>query len=161
MNLSMKFTYPVLLILGLSLSLEGKLPFLKKSIRVPDPAQSQPLVSRLPCDGHTSPEDHPVVKTSFSSGGWIRSFAVSVFRKEHCRMDVKGKCLDKAKESWQDVWSTLNTDAKKTDQLSLRSCYAWASAERPTYVLSGWYKEAAEDPKNKLVWKQAKLTKVS
>jgi hypothetical protein len=156
MNLSYR---TALLLLIVSFSLEAKLFFKKKVERAIALSQSVQLASRIPCDGHSSPEDHPVAKATFSSGGWERSFTVSVFQKAACKVDVKVKCLDKQKEGWQDVWSVKSSGDVKKDMLSIRSCYSWGTAEPAQYILTAWYQEGEPNPK--LPWKQAAVKKVS
>lgn len=161
----MKTRISIVLLL-LAFSLEGRLNiFTKKPERAVDPAQSVKLTSRIPCDGASSPEDHPVVKVTFSPGGWERLFTINEFKKGTCRVDAKVKCLDKEVEGWYDSW-TVSSKAPplKADQVSLRSCYAWGSSEPAQYVLSGWYQEGPPDPKHphkKGALKQTALKKVS
>jgi hypothetical protein len=155
----MNLSYRIALLLLLTVSLQAKFFFKKTPPRAISLSMSAPLKSRLPCDGHTSPEDHPVTKATFSPGGWERSFTISVFQKGACKLDVKVKCLDKQKEGWQDSWTVKSDGDVKNDQVSIRSCYAWGSTEPPQYILSGWYQEGAASPK--LPWKQAAIKKVS
>jgi hypothetical protein len=125
-----------------------------------DVARSVQLSSRIPCDGHTAPEDDVSVKVTFSSGEWARQFAVDRFQKESCELDVKGKCLHKQKEEWRGVWSAASVQPSANGMVSLGSCYAWGSSERPQYILSGWYKEGAAAD-TKIEWKQTSIKQVS
>jgi hypothetical protein len=138
-------------------SLDAK--FGRKPERIFDTSLAAPLTSRLPCDGFTSPEDHPAAKATFSPGGWERSFTVSVFQRGKCRVDLKIKCADEQKEGWRDTWTTKNDAPSKSDELSLRSCYAWGTSEPAQYLLSAWYREGSGNPK--LPWKQVPVKKVS
>lgn len=155
MNVSLR----VALLLLLAVSLEGKLFFKKKPERAISLSMSAALKSRIPCDGHTSPEDHPVTKATFSPGGWERSFTISVYQHGECHLDMKVRCFDKQKEGWHDTFVVKNDSAPKNDQVSIQSCAAWGSTEPAQIILTAWYKESASNPK--LPWIQAPVKKVS
>lgn len=123
-----------------------------------DEALSLPLVSRLPCDGHTAAEDHLTVRAAFSAGGLEKSFRVSIYREDVCRYDLKVKCLSTDRAGWKHEWSLSSAEAGKTGAVSIRACYDWGSAQPAKYILSGMYRQAGNP---KLVWSQAKLTQVS
>jgi hypothetical protein len=95
----MNLSYRIALLLMLTVSLQAKFFFKKTPPRAISLSMSAPLKSRLPCDGHTSPEDHPVTKAAFSPGGWERSFTISVFQKGECKLDAKVKCLNKQRKA--------------------------------------------------------------
>jgi hypothetical protein len=157
MNVSYRMA---LLLLVLTVTLEGKILFWKKTPeRAISISMSVPLKSKIPCDGHTSPEDHPTTKAAFSPGGWERSFTISFYQKGACNLDMKVKCFEKEKEGWHDAWTVKSDEPAKGDQVSIRSCYAWGNTEPANYILSGWYQEGPANPK--LPWKQAAVKKVS
>jgi hypothetical protein len=124
-----------------------------------DTAKSVPLASRIPCDGYTAPEDAVPVQVTFSSDAWAREFVLSRFQDESCALDLKIKCLHKEKAHWRPVWQAANAQPSATALLPLDSCYAWGSSQPAKYVLSGWYKEGAEN--SKLEWRQAEVKETS
>ncbi len=117
------------------------------------------IASRLACDGITAPEDHIVLKAAFSPAGFEKSFILDTFEKERCKVDVRVKCFDKQKEGWRRAWSINSAAAPAPATFALASCYKWGENEPAQYVLSGWYKDSATDPK--FPWKQAALKQVS
>jgi hypothetical protein len=155
----MNVSFRVALLLLLAVSLEGRLFFKKAPERAISLSMAATLKSTIPCDGHTSPEVHPVTKATFSPGGWERSFNISVYQKGECHLNMKVKCFDKQKEGWHDTFVVENDSAPKGDQISIRSCQEWGSSEAAQYILTAWYKESPSDPK--LPWKQAAVKKVS
>ena len=159
----MKTAYRFLFFAIVAVALQGKLS--RKSDHVIDLSKTLPLATHRSCDGYTSPEEHPAVEAQFSRDGSDRFFLVSVYQKSACKVDVKGKCLDKQVEGWQDVWTVHNTDEIRTDMLSLRTCYTWGTSEPAEYVLSGWYQAGEENSKQskkpKQAWVQAAIRKTS
>lgn len=123
-----------------------------------DVKETVPLKPRIACDGQTAPEDHLVVKTTYSAGGLAKTFKVESFRKSSCKVDVV-KCFDKVKEGWIDVWSMPSDQSRQTSTLALRSCYEWGQADPAQYVLSAWYKDPDAGPKTP--WKQLTVKQVS
>jgi hypothetical protein len=124
-----------------------------------DGSQTVRLVSRIPCDGYTAPEDHASVKAAFSDGGWERSFQVMTFRKATCKVDLKVKCVGSQPDGWREEWSIRSSAAERTGNLSLTSCYEWGQKEPAQHMLVGWYQEGGPD--RKLPWKQAAVKQVS
>jgi hypothetical protein len=128
-----------------------------------DPAKAAQLHSRIACDGYGSPEDLLRIQTTFSPAGWAREFVVSRHHSERCEVDVKVKCLHHEKAGWRDVWSAANVEPSSHALLAIGACYEWGSNAPAQYVLSGWYREAAQDSKqdSKLVWQQTPIKQVS
>jgi hypothetical protein len=124
-----------------------------------DAAKGVPLASRIPCDGYTAPEDAVPAQVTFSSGAWAREFVLSRFQEESCAIDLKIKCLHKERAGWRPVWQAASARPSAAALLPLDSCYAWGSSRPAKYVLSGWYKEGAQD--SKLAWRQAAVKEAS
>jgi hypothetical protein len=138
--------FPVLFLFAFSL--DAGL-FTHKAEHTIDPALSAKLTSRIPCDGAASPEDHPIVKTSFPPGGLERSFTITTYQKGGCKFDAKVKCLNKEVEGFYNSWTVSSTaPALKADQVSLRSCYAWGSSEPAQYLLSAFVASGERNPKH-------------
>jgi hypothetical protein len=145
---------------GLELATDARVMFWKKTPDEPvDVKKSVAVKSRIPCEASTSPEDQLRPRVTFSSGNSERSFTISVYEKDVCKVDLKVKCFHTAKAGFRDVWSTDSSHPPKTGTVDLRSCYEWGSPEPAQYMISGWYKEGGPNPK--LPWKQAALKQVS
>jgi hypothetical protein len=118
------------------------------------------IASRLPCDGSTNPSEDVGLITTFSSGGWERSFHVDEFENKYCsHVDLYFYCLKHGNDRWKEVWSADSTYPPIAKRAWLSACSSWESKEAPQYLLSGWYKEG--EPNRKLPWKQALLKQVS
>src|SRR5579863_337768 len=66
--------------------------------------------SRLPCDGSTNPSEDVGLSTTFSSGGWERSFHVDEFENKYCsHVDLYFFCVKHGYDRWKEVWSADST----------------------------------------------------
>jgi hypothetical protein len=130
-----------------------------KSDEVIDISKTVPVISRIPCDGSTAPEDEVTAKATFSEGPTERSFTLSEFQQGSCPVNIKIHCFDKKKTGWRQEWAVTNTHAQHPMTLPLSSCYMWGSKEAAQYVLSGWYKPAGANKKTP--WIQSEVKKVS
>jgi hypothetical protein len=122
-----------------------------------------PLTSRIPCDGATNPEDQINLVTTFSPGGWERSFRIETFESKYCkRGDLGWACIQPGHTLWKQEWSAASSAPSSapsaTGSFGLPSCDSWGSKEAPQVILTGWYKEGAGD--SNLVWKQIAVKKV-
>jgi len=126
-----------------------------------DPSKGLSLSSRIPCDGSTNPQDEISLATTFSPGGWERSFRINEFDEKYCkRMDLEFVCLMPGKTSrWRQGWSSVSSLPPGVGKVGLDSCYKHGLKDAPKYLLTGWYKEGGPDPK--LPWKQAPVKQVS
>jgi len=117
------------------------------------------LASRIPCDGSTNYRNELTVQTTFSPGGWERSFHVDQFEAKFCKyVDLYFMCGKTGHNRWREAWSADNLEPPAQQRIWLNSCSDWGSGEPSQYLLSGWYKEGAG---GKLPWKQATLKQVS
>lgn len=130
-----------------------------KSDEVIDISKTVPVISRIPCDGFTAPEDEVTAKATFSEAPSERSFTISEFQKGSCPVNLKVHCFDKKKTGWRQEWALTNTHPQRPASLSLNSCYEWGSKEGAQYVLSGWYKPGGANPK--APWIQAAVKQVT
>ena len=68
-----------------------------KSDEVIDISKTVPVISRIPCDGFTAPEDEVTAKATFSEAPSERSFTISEFQKGSCPVNLKVHCFDKVR----------------------------------------------------------------
>lgn len=123
-----------------------------------DPSKGMKLISRLPCDGATNPQDQLNLTPSFSPGSGERSFRIDVFEDNYCkRMDLGFTCLTPRRSFWKEEFS-VDSAHSEVRAMGLDSCSDWGSTELPQYILTGWYREGGAD--SKLPWKQAVVKKV-
>lgn len=117
------------------------------------------ITSRLPCDGATNPREDVRLLTTFSTGGWERTFRLDEFESQYCRyLNLHFFCVKHGHDGWRSDWAADNTQPPPVTRYWLSSCTALESKDAPRYILSGWYKEGAG---GKLPWKQAALKQVS
>jgi hypothetical protein len=118
------------------------------------------IASRWPCDGSTNPQDDVKFKTTFSPGGWQRSFHLDIFESQYCkRLDFYFFCVMHGHDRWKHEWSQDNVGAPSAARHWINACAGWGSKDAQEYILSGWYREGAAD--RKLPWKQAAVKQVS
>lgn len=123
-----------------------------------------PLASRIPCDGATNPEDQVSLATTFSPGGWERSFRIEVFEDKYCkRGDLGWACVQPGHALWQREWSAVSGSASSVGTFGLSSCDALGSKEAPRILLTGWYKKPGADAKQakQELWKQVQIRKTA
>lgn len=124
-----------------------------------DRVQGVRIASRLPCDGSTNPQEELKLDTTFSPGGWQRSFHLDVFESQYCkRLDLYFFCVMHGRERWKHEWAQ-DSGAPPSGRYWVNACSAWGSKDARDYILSGWYQEGAAD--RKLPWKQAAIKQVS
>jgi hypothetical protein len=125
-----------------------------------DPSKGAKLISRIPCDGVTNPEDQVKLVSTFSAGTLERSFRINVYEDKYCkRMDLGFKCLQTGRDLWKEEWSVDNSHPQgETGNYGLASCSEQGSKDAPQIVLTGWYRETGSDPNRP--WKQAMVTKL-
>ena len=71
-----------------------------------DRVQGVRLASRLPCDGSTNPQEELKLETTFSPGGWQRSFHLDVFESRYCkRLDLYFFCVMHGHDKWKHEWA--------------------------------------------------------
>src|ERR1700683_4040611 len=71
-----------------------------------DRIQGVRISSRIPCDGDTNPQEEVTLETTFSPGGWQRSFHLDVFESQYCKyVDVYFFCLKHGHDKWKHEWS--------------------------------------------------------
>jgi hypothetical protein len=117
------------------------------------------ISGRLPCDGATNPQEELRLKTTFSPGGWQRSFHLDVFEKQYCkRVDLYFFCLSHGHERWKKEWISSSENLAAPARYWMDTCTSWGEKDAPEYILSGWYQEGAG---KKLEWKQAAIKKTS
>jgi hypothetical protein len=118
------------------------------------------IASRIPCDGSTNPREEVELHSTYSPGGWERSFRLDMFRSKYCRrLDLYFVCVFHGHDGWRPAWSSDSSHPPSTERFWLHSCSAWESADAAQYLLSGWYKEGEQGQKRP--WKQAAVRKVS
>ena len=117
------------------------------------------IAGRLPCDGATNPREDVRLVTTFSPGGWERTFHLDEFESRYCRyVDLYFFCVKHGSDRWRNDWAADSTRPPESARYWLSACTALEAKDAPQYILSGWYKEGAG---GKLPWKQAALKQVS
>ena len=117
------------------------------------------IASRIPCDGSTNFQEEVSFHTTFSPGGWERSFRLDDFQAQYCKhVDLYFLCL-KHGHGWKESWSVDSLQPAGTERAWLKSCSEWGSVQASEYLLSGWYKEGRVASKQP--WKQAAIKQVS
>jgi hypothetical protein len=117
------------------------------------------ISSRLPCDGATNPQEELKLATTFSPGGWQRSFHLDVFESQYCRrVDLYFFCLTHGHDRWKQEWVNSSEAPTAPARYWMDACADWGSKDAPEYILSGWYQEGAG---KKLAWKQTAIKKTS
>ncbi|MGA2131737.1 MAG: hypothetical protein ABSH50_05545 [Bryobacteraceae bacterium] len=125
-----------------------------------DRVQGMRISSRLPCDGATNPQEELKLATSFSPGGWQRSFHLDVFESQFCkRVDLYFFCLTRGHDRWKPEWVGASQGPAAPARYWMDACATWGAKDAPEYVLSGWYQEGAAA--KKLSWKQAAIKKTA
>jgi hypothetical protein len=125
-----------------------------------DRVQGVRISSRLPCDGSTNPQDELKLETTFSPGGWQRSFHLDVFESQYCkRLDLYFFCVMHGHERWRHQWVQDSQGTPGPGRYWIDSCSSWGSKDAQEYILSGWYQAGPAD--RKLPWKQAAIKQVS
>jgi hypothetical protein len=125
-----------------------------------DRIQGVRISSHLPCDGATNPQEEVKLETTFSPGGWQRSFHLDVFESQYCKyVDVYFFCLVHGHDKWKHEWSQDSQGTPGPGRYWINACSAWGAKDPREYILSGWYQEGAAD--RKLPWKQAAIKQVS
>lgn len=125
-----------------------------------DRVQGVRISSRIPCDGDTNPQEEVRLVTTFSPGGWQRSFHLDVFESQYCkRLDLYFFCVTHGHDRWKHAWVQDSSDVPGAGRTWINTCSAWQSKDAPEYLLSGWYQEGAADKKQP--WKQGAIKKVS
>jgi len=117
------------------------------------------ITSRIPCDGSTNPQQEVKFETTFSPGGWQRSFHLDVFESQYCkRLDLYFFCVMRGHDHWKHEWAQ-DSGTPGSGRYWLNACSAWGAKDSQDYILSGWYQEGAGDRKQP--WKQAAIKQVS
>src|SRR5271155_226428 len=99
-----------------------------------DPSKGARLSSRIACDGSTNPQDEIRLTTTFSPGGWERSFKLEEFDEKYCkRIDLGFACVMPGHNRWRHEWSSDSSGTASTGSYGLDSCYEWGSKEAPQY----------------------------
>jgi hypothetical protein len=125
-----------------------------------DRVQGVRIASRLPCDGATNPQEDVKLATTFSPGGWQRSFHLDVFESQYCkRLDLYFFCAMHGHDRWKHEWAQDSQGPPGPGIYWIDACSAWGSTDAQEYILSGWYQEGAAN--RKLPWKQAAIKQVS
>lgn len=125
-----------------------------------DRVQGVRIASRRPCDGATNPQEELKLETTFSPGGWQRSFHLDTFESQYCKhVDLYFFCLVHGHDHWKHEWAQDSQGTPGPARYWINSCAAWGSKGAQDYILSGWYQEGAAD--RKLPWKQAAIKQVS
>jgi|HubBroStandDraft_1064217.scaffolds.fasta_scaffold00711_14 hypothetical protein len=125
-----------------------------------DRVQGVRIASRLPCDGATNPQEEVKLETTFSPGGWQRSFHLDVFESQYCkRLDLYFFCVVHGHERWKHEWAQDSQGTPGPARYWIDACSKWGSKDAQEYILSGWYREGPAD--RKLPWKQAAIKQVS
>lgn len=125
-----------------------------------DAVKGVPLASRIHCDGSTNFQDEVTLHTTFSPGGFERSFQVAEFQPEYCKhVDLYFVCLKRGHNRWREDWSASSSEPAASGHVWLNSCSSWGSKDPAQYVLSGWYKEPGASRKQP--WTQAAIKRVS
>ena len=125
-----------------------------------DRVQGVRISSRLPCDGSTNPQEDVQFETTFSPGGWQRSFHLDVFESQYCkRLDLYFLCVMHGHDHWRHEWAQDSQGTPGSKRYWLNACSAWGTKDAQDYILSGWYQEGAAD--RKLPWKQAAIKQIS
>ena len=125
-----------------------------------DRVQGVRISSRVPCDGATNPQEELKLETTFSPGGWQRSFHLDVFESQYCkRLDLYFFCAMRGRERWKHQWAQDSQGTPGPARYWIDTCSAWGSKDAQEYILSGWYQEGPAD--RKLPWKQAAIKPVS
>lgn len=125
-----------------------------------DRVQGARIVSRIPCDGSTNPQDELKLVSTFSPGGWQRAFHLDMFQSRYCRMlDAYFVCVIPGHNRWKHAWVQDSQGTPLPGRVWIDSCSAWGSKDAPEYILSGWYRESGADRKEP--WKQGAVRKVS
>ena len=101
------------------------------------------------------------MQTTFSPGGWQRSFHLDVFESQYCkRGNLYFFCVVHGHDHWKPAWVRNSQGAPPaSDRYWIHSCAAWGSEGAQDYILSAWYQEGAAD--RKLPWKQAAIKQIS
>ena len=125
-----------------------------------DRVQGVRIANRLPCDGATNPQEELKFATTFSPGGWQRSFHLDVFESQYCkRLDLYFFCLMHGHDRWKHEWTQDSQGAPGSARYWINACSSWGAKDAQEYILSGWYQEGPANPK--LPWKQAAIKQVS
>jgi len=125
-----------------------------------DRVQGVRIASRVPCDGSTNPQEELKLETSFSPGGWQRSFHLDVFESRYCRrLDLYFFCVMHGHDRWKHEWAQDSQGTPGHGRYWINACSAWRSNDAQEYILSGWYQEGAAN--RKLPWKQAAIKELS
>jgi len=118
------------------------------------------ISSRLPCDGSTNPQEELKMQTTFSPGGWQKSFHLDIFESRYCkRLDLYFFCVMHGHDRWKHEWVANSQGGPAPRMYWLNACSSWGTKDNQDYILSGWYQEG--EPSNKLPWKQAAIRQVS
>src|SRR5580704_5581126 len=127
-----------LALLGVGAGVYGR----SKSDDLVDRVQGVRIASRIPCDGATSPQEDLGLETTFSPGGWQRTFHVDVFESQYCkRLDLYFFCLTHGRDRWKHEWESTSDSLGGSRRLWINSCADWGSKDAPEYILSGWYRQ--------------------
>ncbi len=127
---------------------------------VVDRVQGVRIASHLPCDGDTNPQEDVQLSTTFSPGGWQRSFHLDVFESQYCkRLDLYFFCVMHGHDHWKHEWEQDAQGPQGSGRFWMNACAERGSKAAQDYILSGWYQEGPAD--RKLAWKQAAIKQVS
>jgi hypothetical protein len=125
-----------------------------------DRVQGVRIASRIPCDGATNPQEEVKLETTFSPGGWQRSFHLDMFESRYCkRLDLYFFCVMHGHDKWKHEWAQDSQGTPGAARYWTKACSGWGSKDAQEYILSGWYQEGVAD--RKLPWKQAAIKQVS
>ena len=109
-----------------------------------DRVQGVRVASRLPCDGSTNPQEDVKLESTFSPGGWQRSFHLDVFESRYCKhLDLYFYCVMHGHDRWKHEWAQDSQGTPGPARYWLDTCAAWGSKDAQEYILSGWYREGA------------------
>ncbi len=96
-----------------------------------DRVQGVQITSRLHCDGATNPQDDVKMVTTFSPGGWQRSFHLDVFESQYCkRLDLYFFCVMHGHDHWKHEWAQNSQGTPGPARYWLNSCSAWGGRMR-------------------------------
>jgi len=125
-----------------------------------DRVQGVRISSRIACDGATNPQEDIKLETTFSPGGWQRSFHLDVFESQYCKhLDLYFICVKHGHDKWKHEWAQNSQGKPGPARYWVNACSQWGTKHAQEYILSGWYQEGAAD--RKLPWKQAAIKQVS